>query len=51
MISKNFEMDISDQQFNVYLLTFLKRTIINISMRTIKSERGLELKIILNAKE
>ena len=43
---KNFEINILDHLFNEKHI--LKGTIINLSMRTINREQGLELKIILN---
>ena len=51
MLSKNFEMNILDQFFNVYLLkkTHFKRIIVIFSRHTINREGDLELKIILNA--
>ena len=48
-----FEINILDQLFNVFCLrkTFLTRTIVNLSMRTINPEQSLELKLILIAKK
>ena len=52
-LSINFEINILDQLFDVYLLlyrrTHFKRIIVNFSVLTINPELGLELEIILNA--
>ena len=51
LLSKIFEINILDQLLNVYLLKKKKRTAVDILMHTIKPERAVEMKIILNASE